>query len=95
MYLRATNKVSEIQLCGKSGVNREKGVQTSSACVINSLLVKDHGYDYVVQCLFQQYFSYIVAVILLMGETEVPEQTHRPVASHCQTERESNSQLPW
>jgi hypothetical protein len=31
---------------------------------------------------FQQYFSYIMAVNLLMGETGVPGKNHRPVASH-------------
>jgi hypothetical protein len=31
---------------------------------------------------FQQYFSYIVAVSLLVEETGVPGENHRPVASH-------------
>ena len=32
---------------------------------------------------FQQYFSYIVAVSLLVEETRVPGEIHRPVVSHC------------
>jgi len=34
------DKFSEIQLCGKKGVNREKevSIQTSSACVLNALI---------------------------------------------------------
>jgi hypothetical protein len=34
---------------------------------------------------FQQYFSYIVAVSLLVKETRVPKENHRSVASHWQT----------
>ena len=36
------------------------------------------GYD--VKRHFQQYFSYIVAVIFFMEETGVPGENHRPVA---------------
>ena len=32
---------------------------------------------------FQQYFSYIVVVSLLVEETGVPEENHRSAASHC------------
>jgi hypothetical protein len=35
---------------------------------------------------FQQYFSYNVAVILLMEETGVPGENHRPAAGHGQEE---------
>jgi hypothetical protein len=38
-----------------------------------------------VQRHFQQYFSYIVAAVLLVVETGVPGENHRPVASHWQT----------
>ena len=31
---------------------------------------------------FQQYFSYIMASVLLVEETRVPGQNHRPVANH-------------
>jgi hypothetical protein len=31
---------------------------------------------------FQQYFSYIVAISFIGGETEVPGENQRPVASH-------------
>jgi hypothetical protein len=31
---------------------------------------------------FQQYFSYIVAASFIGGETAVPEENNRPVASH-------------
>jgi hypothetical protein len=31
---------------------------------------------------FQQYFNYIVAVSCIGGETGVPGENHRPVASH-------------
>jgi len=41
------------------------------------------GYD--VSRHFQQYFNYIVAVSLLVDETGVPGENHRPVASHSQT----------
>jgi hypothetical protein len=33
---------------------------------------------------FQQYFSYIVAVSFKVGETRVPGENHRPVASRWQ-----------
>jgi hypothetical protein len=33
----------------------------------------------------EQYFSYIVAIILLVEETEEPGENHRPAASHRQT----------
>ena len=54
---------------------------------------------------FQQYFSYTVVVNLLVEETWVPREKHRPAASHRQTllhnvvsstarhERGSNTQL--
>ena len=32
--------------------------------------------------LCEQYFSYIVAVSLLVDETGLPEENHRPAASH-------------
>ena len=35
---KGKNKFSEIQLCGKRGVNREKGVQTSSAYGLKTVL---------------------------------------------------------
>jgi len=56
---------------------------------------------------FQQYFSYIVTVSLLVEETGVPGENRLPVASHWQTlshnvasntprlERGSNSQHYW
>ena len=31
---------------------------------------------------FQQYFSYIVASVLLVDETGVTSENHRPAASH-------------
>jgi hypothetical protein len=33
----------------------------------------------------EQYFSYIVAVIFLVEETEEPREIHRTAASHRQT----------
>ena len=57
---------------------------------------------------FNSTFNNISAIsclsVLLVEETGVPGENHRPVASHCQTlshnvvssiERESNSQLQW
>jgi hypothetical protein len=32
--------------------------------------------------MFQQYFSYFVGSVLLIEETGVPGEKHRPVASH-------------
>jgi hypothetical protein len=55
--------------------------------------------------MFQQYFSYFVGSVLLIEETGVPGEKHRPVASHWQTlshnvvsstprhQQDSNSQL--
>ena len=45
----------------------------------------DLVYVYGVLCHFQQYFSYIVVVVLLVKETRVPRENHRSVASHWQT----------
>jgi len=62
---------------------------------------------YGVQQHFQQYFSYIVEVSVMVEETGVPGKNHRHDASHCQTlshnvvsstprhERYSNSQRKW
>ena len=44
-------------------------------------LTNSEWVDYGVLCHFQQYFSYIVAV-LLVEETGVPGENHRPAASH-------------
>jgi hypothetical protein len=67
----------------------------------------DLVYVYGVLCHFQQYFSYIVVVVLLVKETRVPRENHWPIASHWQTlsdniasstpghGRGSNSQLLW
>ena len=45
------------------------------------LLIKGYGaYRH-----FQQYFSHIVAVSLLVNETVVPGENHRPTTSHWQT----------
>ena len=35
-----------------------------------------------VYCHFQQYFSYIVAVSFMGGETKVPGENNRPVTNH-------------
>jgi hypothetical protein len=45
-----------------------------------------YGHVYLIWlvCLFQQYFSYIM-VVLLMEEARGPGENHRPVASHWQT----------
>ena len=32
---------------------------------------------------FQQYFSYIVGSVLLVEQTGIPTENHRPAASHC------------
>jgi hypothetical protein len=40
---------------------------------------------YGVQRHFQQYFSYILAIVLLVEEIGVYGWNHRPVASHWQT----------
>ena len=45
----------------------------------------DLVYVYGVLCHFQQYFSYIVVVVLLVKETRVPRENHWPIASHWQT----------
>ena len=38
-----------------------------------------------VMVLTPQYFSYIVTSVVLVKETEVPGENHRPAASHWQT----------
>jgi len=40
------------------------------------------GLVYNVKCTFQQYFNYIVQSVLLVEETGVPRENHRPVGSH-------------
>ena len=52
-----------------------------------SLLVVSHRmpWCYMLVCLFQQYFSYIALIILLVEETGGPGDIQRPVASHWQT----------
>jgi hypothetical protein len=67
----------------------------------------DLVYVYGVLCHFQQYFSYIVVVVLLVKETRVPRENHWPIASHWQMLSDniasstpghgwgSNSQLLW
>ena len=40
------------------------------------------GWDYGVQLHFQQYFNYIMAVSLLVEETEVPKENHGPATIH-------------
>ena len=44
-----------------------------------------YGYDYGVLHHFQQYFSYIVRSVLLVEETSLPGENHRPAVSHWQT----------
>ena len=43
---------------------------------------RSRGQRYGVKCHFQQYFNKIMAVILLVEETEVPGENHRSAASH-------------
>ena len=53
----------------------------NSECIVD-LGTVCFGQGYGIQGHIQQYFSYIVAIILLMGESGVPEENHRPVTSH-------------
>ena len=45
-------------------------------------LLTGKKWSYGVQRHFQQYFSYIVGSVLLMEETGVPGENHRPAESH-------------
>ena len=77
----------------------------------NVINTRFKGYLCGVECHFQQYFSDIPVIswrsVLLVWETEVSGENHRPVASHWQTvshnvvsctprhERDSNSDFLW
>ena len=53
--------------------------------IISTKWIKHVILGLVLFVVFQHYFSYIVAVSLLLEETEVPGENHQPVASHWQT----------
>jgi len=86
LYLKASHNMEidgDIKVDGKTAETITSGGGSGGSVLLEAPHFTGKRFMvYGVQCHFQQYFSYIVAVRFIGGENQSVRENHRPVASH-------------